>query len=72
MNYSCVVNSSQQMYFAVEIVRALQTGNVDNISVNVDAKWVITYRSNFIHVCKLNIETLFRFWFDVDSYVQFR
>ena len=55
-------------------------GNVDNISVNFDAKqntilflqWVITYRSNFIHVCKLNIETLFRIWFDVDSYVQFR
>ena len=38
MNYSCVVNSSQQQYFAAEIVRALQTGNVDNISVNVDAK----------------------------------
>ena len=38
MNYSCVVNSSQQQQFAVEIVRALQTGNVDNISVNVDAK----------------------------------
>ena len=37
MNFSCVVNSSQQQ-FAVEIVRALQTGNVDNISVNVDAK----------------------------------
>ena len=32
MNYSCVVNSSQQQLFAVEIVRALQT------SVNVDAK----------------------------------
>ena len=38
MNYSCVVNSSQQKQFAVEIVRALQTGNVDNISINVDAK----------------------------------
>ena len=38
MNYSCVVNSSQQQQFAVEIVKALQTGNVDNISVNVDAK----------------------------------
>ena len=38
MNYSCVVNLSQQQYFAVEIVRALQTGNVDNVSVNVDAK----------------------------------
>ena len=43
MNYSCVVNSSQQQYmqFAVEIVRrsgSLQTGNVDNISANVDAK----------------------------------
>ena len=37
MNYSRVVNSSQQQLFAVEIVRALQTGNVDNISVNADA-----------------------------------
>ena len=37
MNYSCVVNSSQQQWFAIEIVRALQTGNVDNISVNVGA-----------------------------------
>ena len=38
MNYSCVVNSSQQQQIAVEIVRGLQTGNVDNISVNVDAE----------------------------------
>ena len=38
MNYSCVVNSSQQQWFAVEIARTLQTGNVDNISVYVDAK----------------------------------
>ena len=35
-------------------------------------QWTITYRLNFIHVCKLNIETLFRIWFDVDSYVRFR
>ena len=32
-------------------------------------QWAITYWSNFIHVCKLNIATLFRIWFDVDSYV---
>ena len=38
MNYSCVVISSQQQEFAVEIVKALQTGNIDNISVKVDAK----------------------------------
>ena len=38
MNYSCVVNLSQQQYFAAEIVRALQTGNVDNISFNVE-RW---------------------------------
>ena len=61
-------------------MRALQTGNVHNISENVDAKQniieffkrIITYRSNFIHVCKIIIETLFSICFDVDSYVQLR
>ena len=63
-------------------MRALQTGNIDNISVNVDAKpkhYLVPPMDHILSVefytCmqgKLDIEILFRIWFDVDSYVQFR
>ena len=39
--------------FAVEIVRALQTGNVDNILVNVDAKpkhYLVLSMSHYLSV----------------------
>ena len=61
-------------------MRALQTGNVDNISVNVDAKpkhyLVLSMSHNlsveFYTCMQIKIKNLFRIWFDVDSYVQLR